>query len=120
MLPWHASIREPLTMQLSCLRRDDNFVTVGPAGLQLRYRSADYLTRSRTKTMGRIRSGLWVATDAGKHHAIDGHTAVMQVPGTQDALTLEAGPLRHPIRCLIADHDEGVQADRRRGGERPV
>ena len=44
----------------------------------------------------------------------------MQVPGAEQALSPEPGALHHPVRRLVADHDEGVQADRSGGSERPI
>lgn len=41
-------------------------------------------------------------------------------PTRGDALALEPGALRHPIRHLVADHDVRVQTDRRSRLERPI
>src|SRR6187397_1369472 len=64
--------------------------------------------------------GLRVAANARIHDAVDRHAAVMQIPRSKHALTLESGALDHPIRGLVADHDERVQADGRGRCKGPI
>ena len=66
------------------------------------------------------RSRLLVGPESRVDDAIDRHASVMDVPRAEHALALEPGTLDHPLRRLVADHDEAVDPDDRCGGERPI
>src|SRR4051794_35503994 len=63
---------------------------------------------------------LGVAPEPRKDDAIDRKAVVVDVPRAEDALTLEAGSLDHPLRRLVANHDEAVESNDGGGVEGPI